>query len=340
MLRRLLTVLSLLGLLGLINVAEARPIVIKLGTIAPEGSIWHDALLQLRQRWHELSDGRVELRIYAGGVLGGEDEMIRKIQRRGLDAVAISGSGLPTIDRSAGSFNLPLLFTSYEELDFVRSHLAATLEARFERRHFKVLNWAEGGWVYFFSKKPVRTPDDLRHLRLWIAAGDPDSERIFKDFGFQVVPLPATDMLTSLQSGLIEVVDVPPLFALLDRSYQAAPYMTDLRWAPLNAATVIGLHAWQRIPPRDRPALLQAAREAGRRLRSALRQAEQEAIREMQARGLTIIELDAATRQIWQREAEAAWPRLRGTLIEPELYDQIMKWHRVWQSRIAAPARR
>ena len=74
--------------------------VIKLGTIAPEGSIWHDTLLEIRDEWRTISNGDVELRIYAGGVLGGEDEMIRKMQRRALDALAISGSSLPLIDSS------------------------------------------------------------------------------------------------------------------------------------------------------------------------------------------------------------------------------------------------
>jgi TRAP-type C4-dicarboxylate transport system substrate-binding protein len=75
------------------TVAVDAQVVIKLGTVAPEGSIWHDILLDMRQQWREISGGQVELRIYAGGVLGGEDEMVRKMQRRGLDALAVSGSG-------------------------------------------------------------------------------------------------------------------------------------------------------------------------------------------------------------------------------------------------------
>src|SRR5687768_2537558 len=82
-------------------------VVIKLGTVAPEGSTWHDALLSIRQQWRDISHGEVELRIYAGGVLGGEAEMVRKVQRHGLDAIAISGAGLPFIDSSVDCLNLP-----------------------------------------------------------------------------------------------------------------------------------------------------------------------------------------------------------------------------------------
>ena len=92
-------------------------VVIKLGTVAPEGSARHDALLKIRQQWRDISHGEVELRIYAGGMLGGETEMVRKVQRQGLDAIAISGSGLPFIDSSVDCLNIPMLFASYEELD-------------------------------------------------------------------------------------------------------------------------------------------------------------------------------------------------------------------------------
>ncbi len=305
--------------------ALAGAIVIKLGTLAPEGSVWHDALLQVRQEWHELTDGQLELRIYAGGVLGGEDEMVRKLQRRGLDAVAITSSGLPRIDSSVSVLNVPLLFESYEELDYVRSRIAPQLERHLAARNFKVLSWSDAGWVYFFAKSPVRTPEDLRALRLWISSGAPEGERLFKDFGFNVVPLPVTDMLTALQTGLIEAIDVPPLFALLDRSYQAAPYMTDVRWGPLNAATVISSQAWARIPAAYHEALLASIRAVARDAQAEIRRAGAQAVEEMQARGLKVITLDPDTREAWRREARAAYPVLREETGHPKLFDEVLR---------------
>lgn len=314
------------GLLSLgAGPALAGSIIVKLGTLAPEGSVWHDALLQVRQEWHDLTDGQLELRIYAGGVLGGEDEMVRKLQRRGLDAVAITSSGLPRIDSSVGVLNVPLLFESYEELDYVRSRIAPELERHLAARNFKVLSWSDAGWVYFFAKSPVRTPDDLRALRLWISSGAPEGERLFKDFGFNVVPLPVTDMLTALQTGLIEAIDVPPLFALLDRSYQAAPYMTDVRWGPLNAATVISTKAWARIPAKYHDALLASIRAIARDAQAEIRRAGAQAIEEMRARGLNVITLDPATREAWRREARDAYPILRDKSGHPRLFDEVLR---------------
>ncbi|MDH3689291.1 MAG: TRAP transporter substrate-binding protein DctP [Gammaproteobacteria bacterium] len=302
-------------------------VVIKLGTIAPDGSIWHEALLETQQAWRELSNGEVELRIYAGGVLGGEAEMVRKMQRRGLDAITISGAGIGHIDHSMDCLSMPFLFDSYEELDFVRSQISSALERNFERRKFKLVNWAEVGWVHFFTTKPVRTPSNLRSLRLWTSVGDPSAERLFKKLGFQVVPLPVTDMLTALQTKLVEAIDVPPLFALLDRSYEYANHMMDLKFAPLNAATVMTVSAWERIPAEYRAKLLEVARVRGVALRNEVRQAEQQAIDEMKARGLQVIELSKQEADTWRSMGREAYEMHRCRIEYPEIFEQILRLH-------------
>jgi TRAP-type C4-dicarboxylate transport system substrate-binding protein len=317
--------LSILVILAGPAQAMAGSVVIKLGTLAPEGSVWHDALLEVRQEWSNITNGDVELRIYAGGVLGGEAEMVRKMQRGGLDAVAITGAGLPHVDGSLDVLNIPLLFESYAELEYVRSRIAPKLERRLAKRRFKVLTWSDAGWVYFFTKSRVRTPDELRPVRLWISSGSPESERLFKQFGFNVVPLPVTDILTALQTGLVEAIDVPPLFALLDRSYQLVPYMIDLRWAPLNGATVLRAQSWRRIPPQHHDALLAAIRGVARVVQADIHHAGEEAIVEMQARGLEVVTLDSAVRAAWRREARAAYPALRENIGLPKLFDEVLR---------------
>lgn len=317
--------IAFLVLVSCHGAVAAQRVVIKFGTIAPEGSAWHDALLELRQAWLKLSDNRIELRIYAGGVLGGETEMVRKVQRRGLDGVAISGSALPRIEGSIGCLNVPLLFESYDQLDYVRERISQDVEQRFEARGFKILAWAEGGWVYFFSRSPVRTPDDLRQLRLWTTPGFPEFERLFKKLGLKVVPLPATDMLTSLQTGLIEVIDVPPLFALLDRSYQVANHMTDLKWAPLNAAVVLSMKAWQKIPQDLHEDFLYAASEIVGRLRVNVHNAEREALQEMQDRGLKIVTLSDSDREEWRTEVENGIREMPCRRDYPDIFEKVMK---------------
>ena len=331
--QRLLGFLTCLVVLCCPVVAESAAILVKLGTLAPEGSAWHDALLEIRQKWHASTDGNVELRIYPGGALGGEVEMVRKVQRGGLDAITISASGLGFVDEAMGCLALPMLLETYEELDHVRNGMTPTLETIFEQRKFKLLNWAEAGWVYFFSKTPIRTPADLRSQRLWISAGQPQMEVLFKQFGFKVVPLPATEMLTALQTGLVDVIDVPALFALLDNSYQVANYMTDLKWAPLNAATLISTRKWEQIPEQYKAKMLEDARAVARDLREINRHAGESAIAEMKARGLSVVTLSEKELAAWRADVEEAYPKLRGSYVDPELFDQVMRLRDEYRSK-------
>lgn len=303
------------------------PARIKLGTEAPTGSSWHDALNDMAQEWRRISGGSVTVSVYAGGVAGDDTELVRKIQRRGMDAIAVSGIGLSRIDDGIDCLNIPMMVDSYEEFDFIRGKMAPKLEARIEANGFKVLNWADVGWVHFFTKSPVRTVDDIRKLKLWISTGDPDTERLYKDLRFQVIPLPVTDMLTSLQTGLIEAFQAPPLFAMLERSFEQAPNMINVRWAPLIGATIISERAWQSIPATMHDAMLNAAKKSGDMLRDEIRRLDRDAVVQMKNRGLNVIEPDAAMLADWRRQAEEAYPMLRGKMVPADLFDEVKHLH-------------
>ena len=321
--RRLLILLA--GLLLLPAVLQAQPIRIRIGTVAPQDSPWHETLKQLRQEWHRISQGAVRVQIYPGGVLGDGPEMVRQVRSGRIQAVALSSAGLAQIDKGISCLQIPLMFDSYEELDYVRARMSDQLEKRLEERGFKLLNWGDAGWVHSFTTEPARTPDDLRKLKLFTHAGDPDMESLYKEFGFRVVPLSLSDMITSLQTGMIEAVSLPPLFALLYESYRLTPNMASFRWTPLVAGTVISLKTWEQIPEELRPGMLEAATRAGDLLRDEIRQMDSDAVAEMEKRGLRVIQLDQAELDSWQKEAEAAYPQLRGRYAPAHLFDQVRR---------------
>jgi TRAP-type C4-dicarboxylate transport system substrate-binding protein len=298
---------------------------IRMGTIVPKGSLWDESLQYLRQEWRKISGGTVHVTIYSGGVLGDETEMVRQIRQGRIHAAALSSAGLSRIDNAVSCLQIPMMFNSYAELDYVRLRLTPTLERRIEVRGFKVLNWADGGWVRTFTRKPARTPDDVRRLKLFASASDAETERLYQEFGFRVVPLAFTDLIASLQSGAIEAFSTVPLFAELDESYKLAPHMIDVPWMPLVGATVISQPAWEQIPAGSRAALLEAAHAAGERGRGDIRAVSDQAVREMEKRGLTVIHVDAATRALWQSSAENTYGRLRGSYCPADLFDEVRR---------------
>jgi TRAP-type C4-dicarboxylate transport system substrate-binding protein len=323
----------LAALLGWPLGGGAQTIVINVGTVAPEGSPWHQILQRTREDWVKISGGKYNMRIYPGGTLGDEESMILKARLGQLQAVGLSGVGLARLEPGVACLQIPMLIDSYEEYDYVRERVAPKLEAMIEKRGFIILHWSDVGWVHFFTKTPVRTPNELRKLKLYTAAGDPEGEKLYREFGLQVVPLAITDLLPSLQTNLIQAFDVPPLFALLDQSFGVAKNMIDIRWAPLSGATVLSRKVWERIPESQRGEFLKAARQAGERARAEIRRLDQEAVAEMQKRGLNVIRVDAAARAEWQREAENAYPKLRGRVIPEDLFDEVVRLRNEYRAR-------
>ncbi|MEZ5365722.1 MAG: TRAP transporter substrate-binding protein DctP [Bryobacterales bacterium] len=304
------------------NLWAQRGLRINIGTVAPPNSAWHEILQQMQQDWEKISGGKVQMRVYPGGSLGDDAEMLRKVRVGQLQGVAMTGIGLALIDDGVDALHIPMLFDSYAELDHVRAEMAPKLEARLLDKGFHVLNWSDGGWAQFFTKRPAKTLDDIREQKLWISAGDAKTERLYKQFGMDVVPLPLSEVSTGLQSGLIEAITVPPLYALLDGTFQRADNMTDIKWAPVIAGTVIAKEAWEKIPASMRPQLAEAAERAGEQTRSRIRKLGDDAVEQMKSRGLNVVAVDKAA---WQKEVEAAWPKLRGVLAPADLFDEAIR---------------
>lgn len=300
-------------------------VTITMGTVAPTDSPWHKVLKQMGEDWKAASNDQVRLKILADGSLGDELAMVQKMRAGVLQAVAISGAGLPEIEPDVMALQVPMMFDSYEELDYVRDKIAPQLEAAIEAKGFVVLNWGDAGWIHFFSKNPARTLDDFRKTKLYIVAGDAKAETLYKAAGFKPVPLASTDILPMLQTGVIDAFDVPPLFALSGQFFGLAKNMSDIRWAPLVGATIVSKRAWDRVPPELRPKLLEAARVAGDKFRNEIRNLSEQAVGEMEKRGLTVVKTTPAERAAWQKEAEAIWPKLRGAYVSGDLFEQVKK---------------
>lgn len=297
----------------------------KMATLAPKGSAWHLILQEMGEKWKSASGGRVTLTLYPGGVAGDDGDVVRKIRLGTLNAGLLTSLGLAQIDRSVLALQIPMMYDSYDELDAVLAKMGPGLEKTFEQKGFIVLNWTDAGWVHFFTKTPVRTPEDLKGLKLFTGAGDTETVELWKAAGFRPVPLPATEISTALQTGLVTALPTPPQAAVILQWYNHAKNMTDLRWAVLIGATVVSKVAWERVPPDARPALLAAAREAGRRLRDEIRQKAPLDVEAMQKRGLAVVHLDPQAVDLWRKTAEGVYPQLRDSFVPAAAFDEAKK---------------
>jgi len=327
-------------LCGLAIAARAQQIEIKMATLAPKDSPWCDVLARMGERWKTISKGNVKLTIYAGGVMGDEPDTVNKLRVKLIQAVALSGAGMGEIERGVAALQIPLMFESYDELDYVRDRIAPTLEKRIEANGYLVLAWGDAGWVHFFSNTRMTRLDDLRKLKMFSWAGSNDELELWKASGFRPVPLPATDIQMGLKTGLIDVIPTTPLYAEWNQCFTLARYMNDIKWAPLIGATLVSKAAWEKIPADERGPMLQAAHDSGQELRNGIRQMGDKAIAAMTAglpgkkmSKLTIVHADDAALADWRKQTEAAYPLMRGKIIPEDLFDQVRRLRDEYRAR-------
>ena len=331
------TLVAVLAALLVSARVEAQPVVVKMATLVPDGSSWHQILKEVAEKWKTLSGGRVVVRLYPGGVAGDDPDVVRKMRLGTLNAGVLTSVGVAEIDKSVYALGVPMMYASYEEVYYVLEKMRPGLEARLETKGFVVLNWADGGWVRFFSQRPVAVPDDLRPLKLFSWAGDNESVEIWRSAGFNPVPLPSTEIATALQTGLVNALGAPPQVAVITQYYNHAKNMTDLPWQLLLGATIISKATWEKIPADLRPALLEAAREGGRRLQAEIRNSGEKDVEAMSKRGLNVVSVDAKAREAWRKTAESMYPRIRGAIVPADAFDEALRYRDEYRKRAGAP---
>ncbi len=312
--------------------AYGGPTVIKMATIAPEGSSWHRVLLDMGEEWKKISGGKVTLRIYPGGVVGDEEAMLRKMRVGQLHAAAISGLGLTFLDRSFYALHVPMMFASEEEFDYARSKLSPRLEKILEEKGFIVLNWGDAGWVRFFAKDPFTHPSEMKAMKLYLGAGDAILTQLYKEAGFRPVPISIVDMLPSLQTGLVEAFNAVPLAALAFQWFALAPNMADLNWSFLSGATVIDKRAWMKIPEELRPKILKVSRDASKRLRREIRTLNEDAVKAMVENGLKVNHVSPSVEAEWRKIVEDIYPQIRGKIVPAAIFDEVRMYRDEFRS--------
>lgn len=268
------------------SAAHAQATVIKLATLVPEGSVWDKAMREMGAQWTTSTQGRVTLRIYPGGVAGDEPDVVRKMRLGQLQASAVTTAGLASIDPAFHIFNIPMFFNSYPELYATLDALEPVLRKRLEDKGFVLLSWGHGGWVYFFTKTPVADAASLKKTKMFVWAGDEQMAQQWKTLGFNPVALAATDMMTGLQTNMIDAYPATPLIGLTLQWYRQTPNLMGLGLAPLVGGLVVTKASWMKISEADRAAISTTTRKLENRLKVEVPRQDTTAVLEMQKRGL------------------------------------------------------
>jgi TRAP-type C4-dicarboxylate transport system substrate-binding protein len=301
--------------------ALAQDVTIKLGTGAPQGSTWHNILKDLAEKWSEASGGKVKLKIYAGGTQGSEGDMVRKMGVGQLQAASITDVGLHDLVEEPMVFSTPGLVDE-KDVTYVLPKVQAELEKELEKKGYVALSWAQIGTINVFCTKPYPDPDKMGDAKFFAWDGDPGSIEAFKLVGWRPVVLASTDIVPSLQTGMINCVTQVPAYVLTARLFEKASHMIDYPWAYLIGATVVRKDAWEKVPADLRPKLVALARELGARVDAEAKRLNDDAIAAMKKQGLEVVQVDPAP---WRTAAERSWPAIRGKVVPADFFDEVAR---------------
>lgn len=304
---------------------QAKTHQLRIGSLVPKNSLYHRQLIDIADSWRTAQGAGARYVVFPDGVQGGEAEMARRMRIGQLQGALLSVVGLREIEPSIAALQaMPLLFRNWEEVDHVREQMRPAMEKKFLDKGFVVLAWGDAGWVRFFSKEAAFRPDDYKRMKFFAWGSEPDQQNIMKSLGYTPVPLETTDILPAIQTGMINVVPSTPYFALATQVYNAAPHMLEINWAPIVGALVVTRKAWDGMSPEVQKAVRTASDKAGAEIRTKARQEVEEAVDAMKKRGLTVNTPNAAQMKEWNDLAESLYPRIRGTMVPAETFDEVM----------------
>lgn len=302
----------------------ADPALIKIATVAPKGSIYHRVLQETGQAYRDATGGKGRVVVYPDSLQGTESDTVRRMRVGQLDASMLTVVGLSEIDPSVAALQfMPMMFRSWEEVDYVREALRPMLEDKLGAKGFAVLFWGEAGWVQFFTKEPITLPAEFKRAHIFVWAGDNAQLALMKSLGYQPVGLPITDILPGLETGMIDTVPVAPLWALVGQFDRVTRHMLQVNWVPIVGATVMRRATLEAMSPAARESVLASSKRAGELLRAHREQQDQESIRAMQARGLAVRPLTPELERAWRELARDAWPLVRGSMVPADTFDRV-----------------
>ncbi len=302
--------------------AEA-PKIIKFATLAPVGSTWLNVVNDISDELREKSDGKLRLKVYAGGISGDEKDVLRKMKIGQLHCAGFTGVGLGEVLHEVRIFDLPFFFRKYEEIDYIRSRLNDRFVKAFDDRGYVLLGWTEVGFIYFFSNKRIDSLEALKGTKMWVWDGDSIAKLMFDSIKISPIALSVTDVMTSLQTGLIESVYVSPLGAVALQWFTKVKYMLDLPMANAVGAILVSKKFFQSLSEEDQLLLKNTFKNHMERLTGLARKDNKEAIEIMRKYGVELITLEKEAKDEFELASKKACSIAAGQLFPAELIREI-----------------
>lgn len=290
--------------------------VIKLGTLATETSGWGRTFKQMGAELLEVSRGELQFRFYFGM---DEDALIERLESRQLDAVSLTSAGLGQVLPASFVLQLPMLFSTYEELDCVREALTPRFSQYFGEKGYVFLGWGDLGFIFLFSKAPIRTQTDLQHTLFWARIFDPIALAFTSASGREPILLPIEKVLPALREDEVQTVYTSPLACIVYQWHTQVRYMTDLRLSAGVAVTLIDKRRFDKLSAEHQQLLRRVAHAYHDSLIAGIRQSNGEALEVLKDQGIEVVAVPHQEELKWRQVAVQVQDQFAGQLYGREL---------------------
>ena len=320
---RSLTVISLvLGLLLLSSPALA--LTLKIATVSPEGATWMVKMREAAKEIKKRTDGRVKFKFYSGGVMGSDESVLRKIKIGQLHGGAVTGGSLINIYPDLSVYSLPFVFQSFKEVDVVREKLDPILIKGLEEKGFVTFGLAEGGFAYFMSNKKLLTKEDVRSQKVWVTTGDRISQVILESASVSPIPLPISDVMTGLQTGLIDTVATSPIAAISLQWHTRVKYLTDAPVSYFFGMLTVSKKAFNKISNNDQAVVREVMANTFAQINAQNRVDNERAREALVNQGIKFVEMSNEILEDWKNTTQSAVQTLiQEKLVNPEVYKKL-----------------
>jgi TRAP-type C4-dicarboxylate transport system substrate-binding protein len=318
--RFFISILSVILLSGMLTAQTT----IKFATVAPEGSTWMNVMTEFSKTVSDQTGGQVKFKLYPGGQSGDELVVLRKIRIGQLHSAGFTGVGLGEILPEVRILDSPFLFRSYEEVDYITSKLFDYFSEKFEEKGFILLGWAEVGFVYIYTNKPVYSVQDMNGVKMWMWEGDPIAEATFKSIDISPIPLSITDVMTSLQTNLINGVYISPLACIAMQWHTKVKYMLDLPLADANGAVLLVKSQFEKMDTRQQEIFKNLSREYFGKLTQLSRENNVQSLDIIKKAGIQFTQVkDKSEIEKYYQSGQAARRALIGKLYDESFLNRV-----------------
>jgi TRAP-type C4-dicarboxylate transport system substrate-binding protein len=298
-------------------------VVIKMATLAPDGSSWMKTFNVINAEVTAKTKGAVSFRAYPGGVLGDEKDMLRKMQIGQIQAAAVTTGALARLFKEIDVIHVPFLFQNYGEVDYIFKLKGDFFIKGLEARGYILLTWVEGGFVYLLSTVPIASVADLKKAKVWIWNESPLAKVIFDEAGVSAIPLTLPDVLVGLQTGLVEVVYAPPTAAISLQWFTRVKYITDVPLSYTGGGIIVRKDVFKKLLPSTQNTIIEIFRRQMDQLKIVTRRENHEAIKVMVRNGVKIVNPSKDQVAEYKRLSDTAMAHHANLTFSQKIFDDV-----------------